>query len=86
MTRASDAREFGRPFRSFLEWVHSERFDQTRRHPVVALFQGCLRARQPLVDLPNGPTSTLACVGRPPRQRAAGHPEPAGGGQRPRGS
>jgi hypothetical protein len=129
MTGASDdeAREFGRSFRSFLEWIHSDRFDETRRNPVVALVQeflgdeglshsvvsrhqapfehvniqtavnhwmaepgrqvevhgistpphfGSVRLQQlvsgeglpplrltapPLVDLPNGPNSTLAC-------------------------
>ena len=38
----SEAREFALAFRSFLEWVHSDRFDVAHRNEVVALVAGHL--------------------------------------------
>ena len=44
MTGATDdeAREFAREFSSFLRWMHSDRFEEFERNPVVALVQDFL--------------------------------------------
>ena len=74
----SEAREFARAYRSFLEWVHSDRFDGRERNEVVALLSDHLGAdgleQSVVARTPCPSSSTSTCR----RRSTRGRPSPGG--------